>query len=252
MKSEYSLIVSVSTVVLLTLIYGFTVSGSPFGSREKKLDSARVNNLYNLSSSIESYYSTNKKLPKDLSVLPNYSSSTDSMKDPETNTPYEYGVVSETSYKLCALFSSELTQNDKDSSLTSLYTGDKKFYHPKGYHCFTLNLPSYLVPTPTVMYMTPFATPSATSSASVCNAVFPKNNCNAAVTGNSRGLTSAAKYWIDCPLVDFNCSDKSKQGVLYTGNYYDTYNNWFGTIAIYGAGNTMPGTFVTIDGTPHF
>lgn len=130
MIKTYVTIGLVSLVVIAAVIYGFNSSGSPFDTRARNFDAKRVTDLTSIKYSIESYYSTNSKLPdnlSDLKVDTTYSSS----KDPETGKSYEYKVTGAKAYKLCTTFSFASKANDP-----SMYYGTADFKHPKGYYCF--------------------------------------------------------------------------------------------------------------------
>ena len=53
---------------------------------------------------------------------------------------YEYSTTSQTKYKICATFS---TASNKEKDPYRYY--DEKFEHPKGRHCFDLEIPSYSI-----------------------------------------------------------------------------------------------------------
>lgn len=140
MKSTYLIIGIISLIVLGAIIFGFSSAGSPFETRARKFDDERIKDIRNLSSSIQGYYTKNSVLPKTLSELDNssYYLSPNSKKDPETGEEYEYSVTNSTNYDICATFA---TDSDKDKDPYSYYS--KEFNHPKGYHCFNLEIQNY-------------------------------------------------------------------------------------------------------------
>lgn len=136
MIKHYVTIGVVSLIVIAAIIYGFNSSGSPFETRARNFDAKRISDISTAKFSIESYYSTNSKLPTNLTDLKldtNYSST----KDPETNKAYYYEVTGTKTYKLCATFNFESKPNDPISS-----GYNQEFKHPKGYHCFDLTIPN--------------------------------------------------------------------------------------------------------------
>lgn len=147
MSSNSYLIGIISVIMFLALVYGFTIIGSPEDTRGKKFDQTRVTHLTTLRSSIDNYYSLNKKLPESLdSVQSNSSYISTYRKDPETNTEYLYTPTNEVSYKLCATFNAD---SKDDTSNISMHNLNSEYSHPKGYHCFNFQIPQYMRATPT-------------------------------------------------------------------------------------------------------
>lgn len=136
-----------SVLAIAALVYGFSTIPSPTQQREIKLDHQRVSDLGQLTYSINEYYTTSQQLPKSLNDVTNnsYSSGTPLIKnDPETNKPYEYIVTSQTSYKLCATFTTDSTKEDRYTYDETNYTYSSfsdGFRHGKGYVCFIKTVP---------------------------------------------------------------------------------------------------------------
>jgi TRAP-type C4-dicarboxylate transport system permease small subunit len=93
-------------VVVASLIISFFFVESPAQARNRKHDQTLAGNFDQIDSSLNSYYSENKKLPGSLSVLVNEKRYlTDSAtKDPANGTPIEYKVLGDKKYQLCATF----------------------------------------------------------------------------------------------------------------------------------------------------
>jgi hypothetical protein len=116
-------------VVLASVVGGFIIVDSPAKARIVKLDAQRVSDLYNLDNMINDYYQQNKKLPADL-LAERFSQ----FKDPESKKPYDYKILGEKNYELCAAFSLAYDPNRSDYN----YLGNKDWsYHGVGYHCFS-------------------------------------------------------------------------------------------------------------------
>lgn len=135
-KSQISLISSivVGILVLASVIGGFLLIGSPRQSRLYNFDQQRINDLSNLRWQIQDYYTTNKKLPDSLASAPQLQQ----VKDPETNAAYEYRVVSQKGFELCALFSldASIDMNNRD-----YYKGSEAwYYHKAGRQCYKLEV----------------------------------------------------------------------------------------------------------------
>jgi len=124
--------ISFSLVIIVTLasvITGFSLIDSPSHARAVKFDQQRVNDLYNLNGLINDYYLQNKELPLDLSVA-----KFSQFKDPKTKKTYDYKVVGQKEYELCATFSLAADLNETDYG----YGGNRDWsYHQAGYQCFS-------------------------------------------------------------------------------------------------------------------
>lgn len=137
-----------SAVVVVGIVLGFVMSGSPKTERAKGLDIQRATDLSDLAGCINNFTQERKRLPKDLAEL---QSSTNYQycalrADPETAVAYEYAIitpaknvsgVSEGVYELCATFSLESTKNSLTEQQNSYYTAQfvKWGIHPAGRVC---------------------------------------------------------------------------------------------------------------------
>lgn len=139
MKKDIIIVGIVSFFVFSAVIYGFTVVGLPQNSRAIRLDSIRRNDLSNIKSRIDSYYSANYKLPKNIKDAVK-SSKYVKILDPETNKPYEYYMTDKNSYKLCATFKTKYPKND--ISIEVDYSYSTNLYHKSGYNCFNFDVKS--------------------------------------------------------------------------------------------------------------
>jgi hypothetical protein len=97
----------VTAVILVAVITGLFLAGSPALERKYRMDEQRVSDLTSLRYSIiESYYTAHSTLPDTLdqaSAVGQYSGNV--LRDPQTGTPYEYHPTPGTKqYSLCAVF----------------------------------------------------------------------------------------------------------------------------------------------------
>lgn len=120
-------------LVVGSIILGFSVLGSPATQRKLKYDEQKVNHLVGLDSSIQNFYATKSKLPKDFTELSTLNYYIEQI-DPQTKKAYEYIVKSATTYELCAEFNSASTERS-DASYAYMY-GGASWTHPVGKHCF--------------------------------------------------------------------------------------------------------------------
>lgn len=144
MIRTYLTVASITVIMVGALIYGFTLVGFPWETRERAFDQTRVTSIRNLRYSIENYTSQNQKLPDRLGDIPANMLPGTSAKDPETGQEYEYMRTGKNSYKICANFTTSSDQ-EKDRLGTTYYYTDEQLDHPKGRHCFELQVSDYLI-----------------------------------------------------------------------------------------------------------
>ncbi len=141
-KSDRTILIVLTIVVLASVVYGFVIGGSPFLLQAKKLDDRRISDFSSLHAQIQDYASLHAALPAHLSDIPSYGypQNPGSMNDPETKKPYDYFADTATSYRLCATFSGDSAAEAKDGT-----NGYSAYYnysdpslsatHKKGYDC---------------------------------------------------------------------------------------------------------------------
>ncbi len=122
-------------LIILAIIFGFIVGGTPLEARLRNQDIQRTNNLQELSSCINSFAYDNNRLPVGLDELKSgvrYSYCSSMTVDPETQKEYEYRVVSGDQFELCG----EFARSTMDEFPNSDYYG-KWQKHDKGEMCET-------------------------------------------------------------------------------------------------------------------
>ena len=123
--------------VLLAVVSGLVVAGSPGHARERGLDVERVRHLQAIVRGVDVYWERNGALPASLDAL---SSERDieviSIADPETDEAYQFRGSGEETYELCATFSLA-APTDQASLRTDPYRA-RFWRHPAGHHCFDL------------------------------------------------------------------------------------------------------------------
>lgn len=129
-----------SAAVAVALFWGFVLAGSPPSERARQFDERRLEDLRTIQNEITNIVfagkpiepgtrTLQKALPKNLDeVAAQAVNQRIQAEDPETGAPYEYRVLSETRYELCATFSFERT-SDYDVS----------WDHPAGRHCYQID-----------------------------------------------------------------------------------------------------------------
>jgi hypothetical protein len=123
----------VIALALIAIVAGFATIGSPATQRAREFDMQRLNDLATISSEIQFSYSQNEKLPASLDAL---NQPYLNLRDPQANTLYEYRIINDTQYELCAVFTLERFQPEKFSTRGGeQYIGDKDF--TTGRNCFS-------------------------------------------------------------------------------------------------------------------
>lgn len=135
-------------IILLSIVWGFVVLGSPQAQRLIKYDEQKVSDLQTIDNSVKDFYSLKGVLPvsvEDMAGGNYYIIKTDS----QTQKPYEYKKTGELTYELCAEFN-----NASDETTTSriymLEAGNQSWVHADGHYCFkqTINPNWYSKPVP--------------------------------------------------------------------------------------------------------
>lgn len=180
--SKYNLFIAIFTLFVIALIIvGFIIGGTPASMRDLTLDSTRMANFHELERQIQNYYQTNSSLPKNLTELTNLSSG--NYTDPTTRKSYDYKIISQFSYQLCATFSTDSNSKTASSIYISSPSTDK---HKKGYDCLNFTLPTNI----TKATATPF--PTAGPVAQSTRGIYLKNNsdfANKTLSMNYNGST---------------------------------------------------------------
>lgn len=91
-------------LVIVAIVTGFVVVGSPTKQRNMRFDNQRVWDLQNLQGQVVNYWQQKEKLPVTLADLddPLYGSMIPT--DPETKAQYEYSVTGDFVFELCSTF----------------------------------------------------------------------------------------------------------------------------------------------------
>jgi len=137
--------------VLVAIVSGFFIVGSPANQREIRFDDQRVSDLQNLQGQIINHWMQKEKIPATLDELKDSISGFVPPMDPVTKLPYEYNVVSALNFKLCATFTQPSidkkfgkqegreTYYDKPIAVQPGYyygNTDSNWTHEAGRHCF--------------------------------------------------------------------------------------------------------------------
>lgn len=131
-------------IVLGSIIWGFSVLGSPRTQQLLKYDEQKVNDLQNMDYLVTNYYSLHASLPSSINDLGCVQSSNSGMcSDKQTNRMYEYILIGQSAkaYQLCAEFNKA---SQKNQYAVPLYydTTATDWSHPAGRYCFDKTIPA--------------------------------------------------------------------------------------------------------------
>jgi Domain of unknown function (DUF5671) len=114
---------------------GFLMVGSPGEARLKRLDDQRVKDLQWISSVVNSYRTRTGTLPASLDAVHTQGAWRMPPHDPETGHTYEYRVLVDNRYELCATFD---RGSDEEHGL---WSRDVFWAHTSGRQCFRVDVP---------------------------------------------------------------------------------------------------------------
>lgn len=127
--------------VVIAIVVGFLVMGSPYTQKEKRLDAERVADLQTIQGQIISYWQAKQKLPKTLEDIKDPLSGFVIPVDRVTQAQYEYVAKDKFSFQLCAIFSKETPAGvaiENFSQPVSVYKNsiNENWQHGAGRVCF--------------------------------------------------------------------------------------------------------------------
>ena len=138
------------TAVLLSLIGGFIVMGSPATARERRFDDQRINDLSSIQMQTVTYWQAHRKLPQSLNDLNDSISGYTAPTDPDTKQVYEYSITGNMSFQLCATFGLDNVNSNLGGRTNPIYTpygyGSDNWTHKAGHQCFSRTIDPKLYP----------------------------------------------------------------------------------------------------------
>ena len=153
---EKTVLWSIVALVMIMIVVGFFVVGSPFKQRDIKFDQRRVNDLQNIQWQIVNYWQQKQKLPAELSDLNDAISGYISPVDPVAGVAYEYRVTGTTSFELCGTFQrtsdEDINMRSGKYSVPVVYpeapasAPDNNWQHDMGRVCFSRTIDPDLYP----------------------------------------------------------------------------------------------------------
>lgn len=128
-------------LVLLAVVYGFVVMGSPNTIRKLRFDERRASDLQSLQWQIVNFWQTKQRFPKVLAELEDPLSGYRVPADPRTKEPYEFSLGEGYAFTLCANF--ELPSSERTLIIAKSYPADgfsENWEHQAGRTCFERTL----------------------------------------------------------------------------------------------------------------
>lgn len=144
-----------SVVVVVMLVSGFFIAGSPSNQRKIRMDDKRTSDLQSIQWELINYWQLKKALPASLKDLRNDLSGFQVPVDPETGAAYEYTVTAPLQFSLCATYNKEsLSDNWQATPMSApVYykdqygmSGSQNWAHGAGRKCFERNIDPELYP----------------------------------------------------------------------------------------------------------
>lgn len=131
-----------AVIVLVAVVWGFMLVGSPTTERLRKFDDRRIEELRIINNEIlnivhagrwdwmnDTVPSLQEPLPKDLQQVADHATGQKvNIADPQTGVLYEYVVTGKNTYDLCALFNAERNESY-----------DVFWNHPAGRVCYSFD-----------------------------------------------------------------------------------------------------------------
>lgn len=118
----------------------FSIVGNPYFQQKINNDEERYRDFSQIYYQINEYYRSNGELPGELDPLT--AGDDESLKDPVTGDYYEYEIVNETEYRICAEF--ETSREEFSLQRQANYYREIEFEHDKGRSCFDGEIPLYV------------------------------------------------------------------------------------------------------------
>ena len=129
-RKDLALAAGAAVVVAAVLAFGFRILGPPRDQRAISADERRVADLRGIAQQLQAQQTP--QLPTTLAEL--RQTVLLHLRDPLTNTPYEYHPKTGSSYELCATFETASAEDDSE------YQPPSPFWrHLKGHQCFELD-----------------------------------------------------------------------------------------------------------------
>jgi hypothetical protein len=126
----------VAAVVIAGVVAGFFIVGSPAEQRDRRLDEQRVEDLQMIQSQIINYWNKKGSLPDTLEEMEDDIFGFVLPSDPETEEPYEYHILSDLTFDLCAEFKTKTRETFRGEFQPREKMIEQSWAHDAGTVCF--------------------------------------------------------------------------------------------------------------------
>jgi hypothetical protein len=140
-------------IVLIAVVSGFFIIGSPKEQRLLRFDQDKVNDLQNIQWQIVNFWQSKEKLPKTLSELKDSISGFTVPIDGQSEEEYQYKTISDLTFELCANFNKESIESQiiNERIVKSVPVGgfglkNTNWVHGEGEVCFKRTIDPDLYP----------------------------------------------------------------------------------------------------------
>lgn len=127
--------------VLIAIVSGFFIMGTPGEVRMMRYDSQKVSDLQNIQWQVVNYWQQKEALPASLAELQDPISGWKSPLDSQSGEPYKYEKTGDMSFKLCATFNWAVTEETYGRDMVARPAYEygietDNWLHGEGEHCF--------------------------------------------------------------------------------------------------------------------
>ncbi len=125
-------------VVVVSIVGGFFIIGTPGTARLARFDEQKVNDLSSIQYQVVYYYQQKEELPQNLSQLTDPISGYVAPKDAQSGQDYGYRVTGPLSFEVCATFNSATRGTDASYADPNIgrHVGGETWVHGAGQTCF--------------------------------------------------------------------------------------------------------------------
>lgn len=123
-----------SALLIVSIVAGFFIVGTPKDQRERRLDAERESDLQQIQWQVINYWQDTDRLPQNLEVLNDGIGFNMVPVDPETGEAYEYNIKNDLTFDLCATFAR--ASDEQYSQVPRAELIDQNWQHSAGRTCF--------------------------------------------------------------------------------------------------------------------
>ena len=120
-KKSKAIGAGVAALVIVAIIAGFFIMGSPATQRKLRQDDQRINDLRSIQAQVTDFYRDTERLPEDLDEMRDELLGYYINTDPETGESYEYAPTGDLTFEVCATFALPLPEIEDDRVIGDSY-----------------------------------------------------------------------------------------------------------------------------------